>query len=174
MKTMSPERIVVVGLGANVGDARRTMADALDAVAAIEGVCEVARSHSYLTTPVGGPPQPDYVNAAIALRTALPAHAILDALLAIERRFGRVRGPERNEPRTLDLDLLWIEGESLAEPDLVVPHPRLAERAFALVPFVEIVPGARDSAGVPYAAHLARIGTAGVRPLGRQASRESS
>lgn len=160
------ERTVVVGLGANLGDARRAVLCAIDEIARLEGVRLSSRSRLYRTRPVGGPPQADYVNAAIALRTSLSPDELLARLQEIELRHGRQRGPERDAPRTLDLDILWIEGEVVREPLLEVPHPRLAERAFALIPLLEVAEGARDPvSGTAYAEHLAHVDTSGVVPL---------
>jgi 2-amino-4-hydroxy-6-hydroxymethyldihydropteridine diphosphokinase len=93
---------------------------------------------------VGGPPQPDFLNAAALVTYEGEPEALLGALLAIERRLGRRRGGERYGPRTIDLDILWIEGRTVDTEELVVPHPRLLERAFALLPLLELVPEARD------------------------------
>ncbi len=140
----------VVGLGANVGDRMATMRAAarhLSSVARVEKLSRV-----YDTAPVGGPPQPHFLNAAALVVYAGEPLALLDALLAIEARFGRVR-VERWGPRALDLDLLWIDGVAIDSPRLVVPHPRLHERAFALVPLLEVAPDARDPrSGQSYAA----------------------
>jgi 2-amino-4-hydroxy-6-hydroxymethyldihydropteridine diphosphokinase len=143
----------VVGLGANLGDREATLRVA---VAAIARVATVERtSRVYETAPVAGPLQPDYLNAAILVTYGGGPEALLDALLAIEASLGRVRS-ERNGPRVIDLDVLWIEGLLLATEKLEVPHPRLAERAFALVPMLEVVPEARDP----------RTGEAYVAPAG--------
>jgi 2-amino-4-hydroxy-6-hydroxymethyldihydropteridine diphosphokinase len=133
-------RRTVVAFGANLGDRLTTMRAAareLATVAALE-----ATSHVYATAAVG-PPQPDYLNAVALVRTSEPPDKLLDALLSIERRLGRVRA-EKWGPRTIDLDLLWIEATVVETARLVVPHPRLRERAFALVPLLEVVPDARD------------------------------
>jgi len=152
-------------MGSNVGDRRATLFGALDAMAAIDGVEVVARSSLWQTTPVGGPPQDDFYNAAALLRTAMDPLDLLGALLAIESRFGRRRAG-RNLPRTLDLDLLWIDGVTVALPGLKVPHPRLHDRAFALTPLLEIAPDATDPrTGVLYAALLARLDKGGIRRL---------
>jgi 2-amino-4-hydroxy-6-hydroxymethyldihydropteridine diphosphokinase len=131
----------VVGIGANLGDRMATMRAAvreLSRVATVE-----KRSRIVETAPVGGPAQPLFLNAAVLLAYDGDGLALLDALLAIEARFGRVRA-ERWGPRVLDLDLLWIDGVAIDTPRLVVPHPRLRERAFALVPLLEVVADARD------------------------------
>jgi 2-amino-4-hydroxy-6-hydroxymethyldihydropteridine diphosphokinase len=162
--------LTVIGIGANLGDRRATIEAAIDAIANLPAVEVVALSSLWQTKPVGGPPQPDFVNAAVAVRTRLPLEKLMVELLAIEARFGRVRS-ERNAPRTLDLDILWAEGTRIEQtgPDvteLVVPHPRLAERPFALIPLLEVAPGAIDpTTGNPYARILAELGTEGVVPL---------
>ena len=157
--------LAVVGLGGNVGDAPATIEQAMLAVASLPGVEVVGRSSLWRTTPVGGPPQPDYCNGAIGVRSPLSPHELMRHLLDIEARFGRTRG-ERNAPRTLDLDLLWIDGLVVESDELVVPHPRLRERAFALIPLLEVVGDARDPlTGTLYAVTLAELGTSGVHPI---------
>lgn len=128
-----------VGLGANLGDAVATVRAALDELTAIARTVVVAQSALYRSAPLDAQ-GPDFVNAVAALDTRLTAHAVLDALQAIERRHGRER-PYRNAPRTLDLDLL-LYGDAVidAPPRLIVPHPRLHERAFVLVPLAQIAP----------------------------------
>lgn len=127
-----------VGLGANLGDARAALAQAVRALAAVPGVEVVRVSSLYRSAPLdaGGP---DYLNAVAQLRTTLPALVLLHALQAIEQAAGRER-PYRNAPRTLDLDLLLHADERIATPELTVPHPRMAERAFVLMPLAEIAP----------------------------------
>jgi 2-amino-4-hydroxy-6-hydroxymethyldihydropteridine diphosphokinase len=142
---MPPVRRVVIGLGGNLGDRAATLRAAVAALRADSDLGFLAESPRYETPPAGGPPQPDYLNAAVLLATALPARTILERALAIERALGRVRpDPVRWGPRVIDLDLLWIEGESIREPGLDVPHPRLRERAFALRPLLDVAPDARD------------------------------
>jgi 2-amino-4-hydroxy-6-hydroxymethyldihydropteridine diphosphokinase len=128
-----------VALGANLGN---PTAAVLAAFAALANLPEsrVARCSSlYRTAPVGILSQPDFVNAVALLETTLPPEALLDALLDIEARFGRVRR-ERNGPRTLDLDLLLYDNIELDLPRLTLPHPRLHLRAFVLLPLAEIAP----------------------------------
>jgi 2-amino-4-hydroxy-6-hydroxymethyldihydropteridine diphosphokinase len=115
----------------------RAAARDLTAVARLD-----ATSHVYATAAVG-PPQPDYLNAAALVRFAGTPESLLDALLEIERRLGRVRA-EKWGPRTIDLDVGWIEGTIVDTPRLKVPHPHLRDRAFALAPMLELVPDARD------------------------------
>lgn len=137
----------VVGIGANLGDRAATMRAAVAEIARFAEV--LATSPVYETAPVGGPPQGEFLNAAVLLRYDGTPFALLDALLAVEARLGRVRR-ERWGPRTLDLDVLWIDGVALDDARLVVPHPRLHERAFAVVPLLDVAPDARDPAGAPY------------------------
>jgi 2-amino-4-hydroxy-6-hydroxymethyldihydropteridine diphosphokinase len=142
----------VVGVGANLGDRLATMRGALEALRGAARVLAVSRV--YETAPVGGPPQPDYLNAAVLVEWELAPATLLEALHGIEARFGRLRD-ERWGARTLDLDVLWIEGLVVAEPRLSVPHPRLHERAFALAPMLEVAPGAVDPrTGVPFVAKV--------------------
>jgi 2-amino-4-hydroxy-6-hydroxymethyldihydropteridine diphosphokinase len=144
---VSAQRRAVVGLGSNVGDRRASLDAATARLARLDATTLVARSPVYETDPVGGPPQGAYLNAAALLRTALEPRALLDHLLAIEADLGRVRDGTRDAPRTIDLDLLWIEGVALEEEGLEVPHPRLGDRAFALVPLLDVAPDARDAGG---------------------------
>jgi 2-amino-4-hydroxy-6-hydroxymethyldihydropteridine diphosphokinase len=130
-----------VGLGANLGDRERTLRDAVDALGAEDGIGVVAVSTLRETDPVGVGDQPRFVNGVVALDTTLAARELLDRLLAIEQRFGRVRVLGEHGPRTLDLDLLLYGDEELDEPGLTVPHPRLHERRFVLEPLAELAPG---------------------------------
>ena len=129
-----------VGLGSNLGHPRRRLARALTELARLPRSALVAASRNYLTAPVGvSEPQPDYVNAVAALRTALAPGAMLRHLRAIEHRLGR-RRERRNAPRVLDLDLLLFGRRRLASTRLTVPHPRMHERAFVLRPLLDIAP----------------------------------
>jgi 2-amino-4-hydroxy-6-hydroxymethyldihydropteridine diphosphokinase len=129
-----------VGLGANLGDREATLRAAVDALAAEEGIEVVALSTLRDTEPVGVAGQPRYLNGAVALDTTLDARELLERLLALEQRFGRVRVPGEHGPRTLDLDLLLYGEERIDEPGLTVPHPRLHERGFVLEPLAELDP----------------------------------
>ena len=133
--------IAYVGLGANVGDPRRQLAEALKRLhAAVE--VEVTRvSTFYRNPPLGPADQPWYVNAAARVRTRLGPEELLGLLQQVEAAMGRVRG-ERWGPRRLDLDLLLYNGEVIFAPDLVVPHPEMHRRGFVLVPLAEIAPQA--------------------------------
>lgn len=127
-----------VGLGANLGDARRALASAVDALAALPDTRLVALSSLYRTAPIDSS-GPDYLNAVAALDTALAPEALLDRLQAIEAEHGRER-PYRNAPRTLDLDLL-LHGDAVRDTErLLLPHPRLHRRAFVLLPLLELEP----------------------------------
>jgi 2-amino-4-hydroxy-6-hydroxymethyldihydropteridine diphosphokinase len=131
-----------IAIGANLGDPVATARAALDALHRIEHARVVAASSLYRTTPVGLRNQPDFINAVAALAVepaALPPSALLERLLAIEAAFGRVR-TVKNAPRTLDLDLLLYGDTQSDATRLTLPHPRMTERAFVLVPLAEIVP----------------------------------
>jgi len=129
-----------VALGSNLGDRRAALALAVAQLRASAGIEVLAVSPVYETDPVGGPPQGAYLNAAVALRTALAPRALLERLLAIEAQAGRERGAIRDAPRQLDLDLLCYGDLVLDEPGLTLPHPRLHERAFALAPLADLAP----------------------------------
>ncbi len=159
--------IAVVGLGANLGDRRATLQRAIDALATFRGVVASKASSIYETVPVGGPPQPEFLNAAMRLELddSRSARALVHELLGLERQLGRVRGETdaRFGPRVLDLDLLWTSGAPSTDEDAIVPHPRLHERAFALIPFLEVTPEARAT----YAAALALLDVREVREVRR-------
>ena len=129
-----------VGLGANLGDRERTLHDAVDALGSEEGIEIVAVSTLRETEPVGVGEQPLFLNGAVELETTRTARELLDRLLEVEQRFGRVRVPGEHGPRTLDLDLLLYGDGVLDEPGLAVPHPRLHERRFVLEPLAELAP----------------------------------
>lgn len=150
----------VIGLGANLGSPEAALRQAVADLAALGHLAGV--SALYRSTPVGGPPQPDFLNAAVRLTYQGSALELLGQALQIERRAGRVRR-ERWGPRTLDLDILWIRGVSLRMPGLSVPHPRLLERPFALRPLLDVAPDAADPiGGAPYRDVLGRLSTAGI------------
>ncbi len=132
-----------IGLGANLGDARQAVRAAIEAIGQLPGTTVTQQSSLYRSAPVdaGGP---DYVNAVIEIRTALAAPGLLAQLQRIEQGAGRTR-PYRNAPRTLDLDLLLFGSGSIFSAQLTVPHPRMQERAFVLLPLAEIAPQAVPS-----------------------------
>jgi 2-amino-4-hydroxy-6-hydroxymethyldihydropteridine diphosphokinase len=129
-----------VGIGANLGDREETISRALELLGQEPGVHVLAVSALRETDPVGLTEQPRFLNGAVLVETDLEPRALLDALLAIERELGRTRDGPRFGPRTIDLDLLVFGEREVSEPGLTVPHPRLAERAFALEPLAELDP----------------------------------
>jgi 2-amino-4-hydroxy-6-hydroxymethyldihydropteridine diphosphokinase len=154
-----------VAFGGNVGDARTTMANGIAAFCDGEAVRLVARSSDYRTPPWGVADQPPFVNACIRVETALAPRDLLARALSVERAFGRDRAKERRwGPRPLDIDLLTYGDTVLDTPDLTLPHPRLFERAFVLVPLLEIAPEAVVS-GRPLAAALAGLDQGGIDKL---------
>ena len=159
--------LACIGLGANLGDAAQTLRSAFDALAALPQTTLQARSRLYRTPAWGNQDQPAFVNAAAVLDTALPAPALLEALLDIERRFGRVRDPALHwGPRALDLDVL-LYGEAVIDlPQLKVPHPYLHERAFALLPLAEIAGAAVIPGHGRVQDAVMRVQACGISPIG--------
>ncbi|WP_147651347.1 2-amino-4-hydroxy-6-hydroxymethyldihydropteridine diphosphokinase [Vulcaniibacterium gelatinicum] len=156
-----------IGLGANLGDAAATVRAAIAALADLPDTELLAASRLYRTPAWGETAQPDFINAAALLRTGLEARALLQALLAIERRHGRERSAAtRWGARTLDLDLLLYGDAVIAEAGLHVPHPHLHERAFALVPLLEIAPEIAIPGVGPAREALARLPAEGIEALG--------
>jgi 2-amino-4-hydroxy-6-hydroxymethyldihydropteridine diphosphokinase len=128
-----------VGIGSNLGDREATLRRAVELLAAEEGIDVVAVSELRETEPVGPVEQGPFVNGAVRLATELPPRELLERLLAVEQRLGRVR-KERFGPRTIDLDLLVYGEQVIDEPGLTIPHPRLHERRFALDPLADLAP----------------------------------
>jgi 2-amino-4-hydroxy-6-hydroxymethyldihydropteridine diphosphokinase len=161
LPTVDHIRRVVIGLGSNLGDRAATILAAVERLRTDGELHVLELSPLYETAPVGGPSQGDFLNAAVLVLTALDAKLLLERLLGVEAALGRVRG-EKNGPRTIDLDILWIEGECVSDDELVVPHPRLAERAFALRPLLDLAPDASNAetgvafAGLPAASESLR------------------
>jgi 2-amino-4-hydroxy-6-hydroxymethyldihydropteridine diphosphokinase len=129
-----------IGIGSNLAEPARQIRSAHAALCETPGIAVQALSSLYRNPPVGPQDQPDYVNAVIAVETALAPHDLLHALQAIENRQGRIRTQERWGARTLDLDLLLYGAQQIHTDELTVPHPRLGERAFVLIPLYEIAP----------------------------------
>jgi 2-amino-4-hydroxy-6-hydroxymethyldihydropteridine diphosphokinase len=129
-----------VGLGANLGDREATIRRAVALLDTRPGLRVIAISTLRETDPWGPVEQPPFLNGAVEVETELEPRALLDVLLDVERRLGRTREGERFGPRTIDLDLLVVEGMIRAEPGLTLPHPRLHERRFALDPLAELAP----------------------------------
>jgi 2-amino-4-hydroxy-6-hydroxymethyldihydropteridine diphosphokinase len=136
-----------LALGSNLGDRAANLQRAVDLLAGRVGVEIVSSSRVYETDPVGGPPQPDYLNAVVEARTSLSPKELLEACLAVEAEMGRER-KERWGPRVIDVDVLTYSREEVDEPGLQVPHPRMHERGFVLIPLFELdsdppLPGGR-------------------------------
>jgi 2-amino-4-hydroxy-6-hydroxymethyldihydropteridine diphosphokinase len=147
-----------VGIGSNLGEPESQIGSAVELLAAEDGIELMAASTLRETEPVGYLDQPSFLNGAVRLETKLPARELLERLLAIEGRLGRLRGEgPRFGPRTIDLDLLVYGDETIDEPGLTVPHPRLAERRFALEPLAELDPGLEIPGLGPVQALLAEL-----------------
>jgi 2-amino-4-hydroxy-6-hydroxymethyldihydropteridine diphosphokinase len=155
-------RSYVIGLGANLGDRLGTLKSAVLALQAHGAVRAVSALYESAAV---GPPQPDYLNAAVLFDSAFTPGQLLTQLLGIERAHGRERR-ERWGPRTLDLDLLFSPSLVLNEPGLTLPHPELTRRAFALAPLLDVAADARDPhSGASYADHARALGEQGLRRL---------
>ncbi|MCS6869139.1 2-amino-4-hydroxy-6-hydroxymethyldihydropteridine diphosphokinase [Thermus sp.] len=156
--------LAYVALGGNLGDRAAYLLQALSRLSRLPETRLLRLSPVYETDPVG-PPQPPYLNLVAELETRLPPRALLEALLGIEQALGRVRR-EPWGPRTVDLDLLLYGDRVLKEEGLEVPHPRLHQRAFVLVPLCDLVPQGRHPVlGRTFAELLAALDPSGVRPL---------
>jgi len=154
----------VLSVGANLGDRLGTLQGCVQAIGGLRETDVLAISPVYETAPVGGPPQPDYLNAVLLIQTGLPPRDLLDAIHAIEAGFGRVRA-ERFGPRTLDIDIISYQGQVSDDPELTLPHPRAHERLFVLLPWSDLDPGAELPGHGPVAALLAGLDRAGVRKV---------
>jgi len=155
----------LLALGGNVGDVRGTLDRAIAALCDGESIRLTTRSSDYRTPPWGVSDQPPFVNLAIAVDTGLTPHALLARAQAVERALGRQRAGERRwGPRPIDIDLLAYDDLVLNEPDLTLPHPRLFERAFVLVPLAEIASD-RLIAGRRVRDALARVDATGIEKL---------
>ena len=139
-----------IGIGSNVGDRTSFCRQAVDELRRIDGVNVLATSSLYETSPIGGPPQRSFVNAAVLVETDLVARRLFEECKAIESRMGRGDGDMRWGPRVIDLDLLLFGDAKLVEPDLEIPHARMTARRFVLVPLLEIDPGLTDPWGTRY------------------------
>jgi 2-amino-4-hydroxy-6-hydroxymethyldihydropteridine diphosphokinase len=157
-------RRAFVSLGANLGERAAALRAARAALAALPGTTVVAASRIFETAPQDVTDQPPFLNQVLCLETALAPHQLLDAAQAIEDAAGRVRGL-RFGPRTLDVDILLFQGVESAAPELTLPHPRLWQRAFVLVPLAELWSLARDMPHVDVARLAAELaGSQAVRP----------
>jgi 2-amino-4-hydroxy-6-hydroxymethyldihydropteridine diphosphokinase len=156
---------VLIALGGNVGDVGATFQKAVAHICGMAQAALIARSSDYATPPWGDEQQARFINACIEIETSLDPHALLFVLHKIEKKFGRDRAAERRwGPRTLDLDLIAYDDVSLRTPELTLPHPRLFERAFVLVPLVEIAPD-RLIGGRSIREALAGLSTEGIDRL---------
>jgi 2-amino-4-hydroxy-6-hydroxymethyldihydropteridine diphosphokinase len=153
--------VAFLGLGSNLGNRLTNLQAAVDALQTEPGLRVPAASRGWEPVRVGGPPQPDYLNAVIRAETDLSARDLLDVARRVEQRMGRVR-KERWGARLLDVDILLYDEEQIDEPELVVPHPRMAERAFVLLPLLELDP----DPVLPDGTRLkeVRVDTGGVTP----------
>ena len=155
----------VIALGGNVGDVRATFRKAIAHICGMTQAALLARSADYSTPPCGEEDQARFINACIEIETGLDPHALLFTLHKIEKKFGRDRASEKHwGPRSLDLDLVAYDDVELDKPELTLPHPRLFERAFVLVPLAEFAPD-RLIAGRSVAAALAQLPTQGIERL---------
>jgi 2-amino-4-hydroxy-6-hydroxymethyldihydropteridine diphosphokinase len=154
-------RRTVIAMGSNIGDRLDYLQGGLDGLFDTPRITFLAVSPVYETTPVGGPEQPDYLNAVVIAETSMPAQAVLERCHGLEAAFGRVRG-ELWGPRTLDLDLIIYGDEVSNSPGLTLPHPRAHERAFVLAPWLDADPQAQFPGCGPVADLLAALGTAGI------------
>ena len=169
---MSPEdarpvRQLVLALGSNLGDRLETLQAGLDALASAPGIALQAVSAVFETSPVGGPDQPDYLNAVLLASSALPCQEILRVTQAAEHAQGRVR-TVRWGPRTLDIDIIACGEEISQDPALTLPHPRAHERAFVLLPWNDVDPAATLPGYGPVADLLASLGSGTARTVRRR------
>ena len=155
---------VFIGLGANLGDAAQTLREAVGAIGRLAGTQVLNQSPTYLSAPVDAQ-GPDFTNAVVEVRTTLSPLDLLAALQAIETEHGRQR-PYRNAPRTLDLDLLLFGDRSIQSATLTVPHPRLHQRAFVLLPLLDLAPALSHPALGALSSHLGAVADQAIRRSG--------
>lgn len=156
---------VLIALGGNLGDVRATFKKAIANICGMAQAALIARSSDYATPPWGDEDQTPFVNACVEIETDLDPHALLFVMQKVEQKFGRTRDKERRwGPRTLDLDIIAYDDVSMNKPDLVLPHPRLFERAFVLVPLAEIAPD-RVISGIRVRDGLVSVSTGGIERL---------
>jgi 2-amino-4-hydroxy-6-hydroxymethyldihydropteridine diphosphokinase len=156
---------VLIALGGNVGDVRTTFRKAISHICGMAQAAMIARSSNYTTPPWGDEDQAPFINACVEIETDLDPHALLFVMQKVEQKFGRTRDKERQwGPRTLDLDMIAYDDVSFQKPDLILPHPRLFERAFVLVPLAEIAPD-RVISGIRVRDGLASVSTQGIERL---------
>lgn len=151
---------VVLGLGSNMGDKLKNLNEAVHAISLLPDTKVTDASCVYITKPVGFDRQDDFLNAAITIETQLSPHAVLGACLGIEAAMGRVR-VQKNGPRVIDIDVLLYESYFSDSFELTLPHPRIKERAFVMVPLLDLFPSGR-APGLYFSPYLKEIGTDGV------------
>lgn len=159
---MTTSHRVVLSVGSNLGDRLGTLQGCVQAIGDLPETDVLAVSPVYETAPVGGPAQPDYLNAVLIVATGLPPQDLLAATQRVEAASGRIRA-ERFCPRTLDIDIIGYDERISDDPVLTLPHPRAYERAFVLAPWYDLDPEARLPGRGPVAALLAGLGRDGVR-----------
>ena len=160
---MHPIRRAVISIGSNLGERRNNLQGAVDTLADTPEVWVTGVSPVYETAPVDAPEgSKDFLNAVVLLDTTLSARTLLERALAVESAYGREREGERNAPRTLDVDLIVVGDRRADEEDLVLPHPRAAERAFVLVPWLDLEPDAEIPGVGPIAELVEKTGRDGV------------
>jgi 2-amino-4-hydroxy-6-hydroxymethyldihydropteridine diphosphokinase len=159
------EAQALLALGGNIGEVRQTFDRAVAMLDDGKAIRLIARSSDYRTPPWGVTDQPPFINAAIAVATTLSPHDLLARALEVERAFGRDRSRERHwGPRTIDIDLITYDDVVLSNATLTLPHPRLFERAFVLLPLLEVAPD-RVISGQPVGEALARVDATGIEKL---------
>ncbi len=156
--------LAYIGLGSNLADPQQQVRSAIDDISTITETSLVARSSLYHSPPMGPQDQPDYINAVVAVETALTPHALLDALQQIEQKHGRIRKRHWGE-RTLDLDILLYADKVIEDERLTVPHPGIAERAFVVYPLAEITPALQIPGLGSLATIKANCPPEGIEPL---------
>jgi 2-amino-4-hydroxy-6-hydroxymethyldihydropteridine diphosphokinase len=162
---MHPIRRAVISIGSNLGERRNYLQGAVHSLADTPEVWVTGVSPVYETEPVDAPEgSKDFLNAIVLLDTTLSVRTLLERAFAVESAYGREQGGERNAPRTLDVDLIVVGDRRADEEDLVLPHPRAAERAFVLVPWLDLEPDAEIPGVGPVAELVEKIGREGVRP----------
>lgn len=139
-----------IGIGSNVGERRDFVRAAVGHLNAADGVEITATSSLYETSPIGGPPQRSYVNMVVRMHTSLDHRELLELCQGIESKLGREESDIRWGPRVVDLDILTFDNTKISEPDLEIPHPRMTQRRFVLIPLLEIDPDVADPWGSPY------------------------
>lgn len=161
---MHPIRRAVISIGSNMGERETNLQGAVDSLSDTPEVWVTGVSPVYETEPVGGPDgSKDFLNAVVLLDTTLSARTLLERALAIESAYGRERHGVRNEPRTLDVDLIVVGDRQVDEEDFQLPHPRAAERAFVLVPWLDLEPDADIPGAGPIAELVEKTGREGVK-----------